>query len=351
MRSPAYKLQPSGLGVDAEVGHRLVEVKFGVTALRSVRMGLMKLAYALAERPGLEGFMVLADSAVTTERLRREWSLAASVLRPDLADRLSLCIRKGDHFIGIPRDPDAETQRLLTDVVATERPHAESHPARVDASFVIVKILLHHWLTDGRPMTTDWLARTCGFSYPTIAGVLRGLGGLIERGSDRRVRLRWFPREELARLLAMADRARATVRFADRSGQPRSPESHLRRLEKLSPPGVALGGVLGAKHYFSDLDLVGVPRLDLSQHCPSGHANLGFVEKMDPALKRVQDPLEPANVAVHVIRHADPLFTPREGGLHWTDSVECLLDLYEARLDAQANQFLQALLRSRPTAP
>ncbi|HEX7479413.1 MAG TPA: hypothetical protein VF331_16540 [Polyangiales bacterium] len=351
MGSLGYKQQPRGRGLDAEVGHRLIEVKPGVTALRAVRMGLMELAYALADRPGFDAFLVLTDTTVTTERLRREWSLAASVLRPDLADKLSLCIRTGDRFIGIPRDPDPETQSILVEVVARERTQPGSRVARVDASFVVVKILLHHWLTNGSPVTTDWLARTCGFSYPTIASVLRGLGGLIERGSDRRVRLRWFPREEFARLLAMADRTRATVRFSDRSGQPRSPEAHLRRLEKIKPPGIALGGVLGAKHFFSDLDLVGVPRLDLSQHAPNGHADLGFVEKIDPALKRVQDPLEPASVVVHVIRHADPLFTSREGGLHWADPVECLFDLYEARLDAQASQFLEALQRSRPTAP
>jgi hypothetical protein len=312
-------------------------------------MGLMQLAYAMAERPGSEAFLVLPDAAVTRKRLEREWQLAASVLRPELSNRLSLCIGAKDPFIGIPRDPGPDAQRVLSRVVAAQRPRVGSSQARGDASFVVLKILLHHWLTDGKPVTTDWLAGTSGYSYPTIANVLQYLGSLVERQSDRRLRLRWFSREEFARLLAVSDRARATVRFADRSGQSPSPESHLRRLEKLNPPDLAIGGVLGAKHYFRDLDLIGIPRLDLSQHSPKRHLDLGFIEELDPALERVEDPLEPATVVVHAIRHADALFTPREGGLQWADPVECLLDLHEARLEIQASQFLEALQRNRPT--
>jgi hypothetical protein len=339
------------LAVDAEVGHRLIEVTAGATALRSVRLGLMQLAYATAARPGFEGFLVLPDVAVTRKRLQREWQLAATALRPELLDRLSLCIVDEQRFVGIPRDPDAETQRILSQVVAAEQTIAGAGRTRGNAAFVVLKILLHHWLTNGDLVTTEWLARTSGYSYPTIAGVLHGLGSLVERRSDRRLRLRWFSREEFARLLAGSDRARDTVRYGDRSGQPRSPQLHVRRLEQIAPAGVGIGGVLGAKHHFREFDLVGVPRLDLSQHCPRRNLDLGFIEELDPALRRVEDPLEPATVVVHAVRHADPLFAPREGGLWWADPVECLLDLHEAHLDQQAASFLDALQRSRPATP
>ncbi len=311
-------------------------------------MGLIQLAYALAERPGSEGFLLLSDVVITRERLLREWQHAASVLRPEMLERLVLCIEKNGQVSGIPRTPDLETQRILLEVLEKEKRQPGPRFARAEASFVVLKILLHHWLTDGNPVTTLWLSRTTGYSYPTIANVLHGLGSLIERGSDRRIRLRWFPHEELIRLVAKSGRARATVRFADRSGQPRSTEAHLQRLEKLQPAGLAIGGVLGAKHYFPNLDLVGTPRLDLSLHAPKHGPNLGFVEKLDPALKRVDDPHQPASVVVHLVNHADALFAPREGGLHWADPVECLLDLYEARLEMQAAQFLNALQQKRP---
>ena len=79
--------------------------------------------------------------------------------------------------------------------------------------------------------------------------------------------------------------------------------------------------------------------------------SLDFIEKLDPALKRINDPLEPASVVVHTHYHADPLFVPREKGLYWADPVECLLDLYDARLDIQAGQFLEALRMKRPSNP
>jgi len=332
----------------AVVDGRLIEVKFGVSALRSVRLGLVQLAYAMASRPGAAAFLVLPDVAITHRRLREEWQLAAAALKPDLSRRLALCVGEGDRFIGIPRDPDAGALRAIRKAVAKLRPRTSARTARGEASFVVLKILFHHWLSGGAPVTTDWLATTSGYSYPTIAGVLRELGSLIERRTNRRVRLRWFSRDEFARLLAESDRARMTARFVDRSGQPRSPESHLRRLQKLAPPGIAIGGVLGAKHYVPDLDLVGLPRLDLSQHRPKQHLDLTFVRELDPALTRVEDPLEPATLVVHAVRHAAPLFTPRAGGLEWADPIECLLDLNEAGLKPQASQFLDTLERKRP---
>lgn len=335
--------------VDARIGNALIEVKFGVDSLRTIRTSLMQVAYPLSENPVCEGFVVLVDSPITMERLRDEWERAATVLRDDVLHRLTICLQAEGRMTGIPRDPDVETQRILAKVVEDER--GKMSTTRTDYSFVVLKLLLHRWLTSGEPVTSEWLARTAGCSYPAVARALRPLGSLLERRSDRRVRLRWFPKDEFARLLAVADRARSTVRFTDQSGQPRSAESHLRRLEKLNPPSLAIGGVLGAKHYYPDLDLVGTPRLDLSLHCPGRRMNLDFIEKLDPALKRVEDPLAPANLVVHAVRHADAQFIPRDGGLAWADPVECLFDLYEARLEMQAAQFLEALQRQRPTKP
>ena len=328
------------------IGKKLIEVKFGVDSLRTIRTSMMQVAYPLSEDPACEGYVVLADSPIKIDRLRDEWERTASILRENVLHRLTLCLLQEGRFRGVPRDPDAETQRILAEVVEVER--GKTSTARADYSFIIVRLLLQRWLTSGEPVTSEWLARTAGCSYPAVARALRPLGSLLKRCSDRRVALRWFPKEEFARLLAVADRARSTVRFADLSGQTRSAESQLRRLEKLNPPGLAIGGVLGAKHYFPDLDLVGIPRLDLSIHCPGRRLNLDFVEKLDPALKRVEDPLAPANLAVHALRQADSQFVARDGGLAWADPVECLFDLHEARLEMQAAQFLEGLQQKRP---
>ena len=174
------------------------------------------------------------------------------------------------------------------------------------------------------------------------------MGGLVER-TARKIRLRWFPEREWARLVATSPRARSTVRFAASSAEARDAYAHLRRLEKIAPPNLAIGGTFGATHFFPSLDLVGTPRLDLSQHCPEERLDLSFIKKLDPALEQVRDPLRPATVVVHAVRHAESMFTPREGGLFWADPVECALDLFEAQFTTQASQFLKYLQFDRPT--
>ena len=134
------------LGVDAEVGHRLIEVKIGVSGLRSVRLGLIQMAYALAERPQSKGYLVLSQVAITRERLLKEWKLAAAVLRRETLERMVLCIEEGGQLGGIPDTPDPETQRVLLQVLEKERAQAGPRVARAGASFVVLKILLHHWL-------------------------------------------------------------------------------------------------------------------------------------------------------------------------------------------------------------
>lgn len=335
--------------VDAVVGRRLFEVKSGVTATRTVREGLLQLADALSRRPGHEGALVLPRLQITRERLGQEWRRVTHLLRRDLASRITVYFDLGEGFEGIPRSPDRPALNVIAKLVAREASTGMTPPARGDAAFNVLKVLLHHFLTSGGPVSTEWLMRASGHSYPTTAAVLAQLGSVVERTSDRRIQLRWIPSELLRRLYALSERARMTARFADRSGQPRSVEAHLRRLERLAPSDLAVGGVLGALHHVPQLDITGAPRLELSQHRPKSRLDLRFIADLDPALERVQDPLAPATVVVHAVRHASSLFVPRAGGLSWADSVECLLDLNEAGLPRQANQFAEALSRLRET--
>jgi hypothetical protein len=347
--APQYKRRKTE--VDAQVGNALIEVKFDVDALRTIRTSIMQLAYEIARHPGSQGFLVLVDSAITEKTLQVEWQSARAVLKPEILNHLTVCVAQEGRYLGIPHDPTLEMQRVLDEEVRKERTRPGSRQTRTDYFFVVLKLLLYRWFTSGEPVTSAWLAQTAGCSYPTVARSLSQLGNLVERKSDRRIGLRYFPREEFSRLLAVSDKLRSTARFVDRSGQQRRPEAHLRRLEKLNLPDLAIGGVLGARHYYPGLDLVGTPRLDLSFHCDRGRVDFGFIEQLDPALKQEDDHPKPADVVVHVVRHKDSLFTPREGGLYWADPIECLLDLHEARLESQASQFLKALQRNRPSAP
>ena len=102
------------LEVDARVGNALIEVKFAVDAVRTIRTSLMQVAYSVGEDPSAHGYVVLADSPITKERLRKEWERTATVLRAEVLHRLSICLHSGGRISGIPHDPDVETQRILS---------------------------------------------------------------------------------------------------------------------------------------------------------------------------------------------------------------------------------------------
>src|SRR5688572_15830473 len=84
----------------AVVGRRRFAVKTGVAALRTVRVGLMQLAYDLAEHSDSEGFLFLPKVVITKKGLRKEWERVASVLRPEMLNRLTICLPEGNHFVG-----------------------------------------------------------------------------------------------------------------------------------------------------------------------------------------------------------------------------------------------------------
>src|SRR5262249_38944435 len=116
--------------------------------------------------------------------------------------------------------------------------------------------------------------------------------------------------------------------------------------KQLSRSDIAVGGVIGARHYQPGLDLVGTPRLDLSVHSRAKNVDLGFVRELDPALKQSEDREESARVVIHVIRRAVPLFEQTDDGTLWADPVECLLDLQESRLEEQAQEFVASFTTS-----
>ena len=194
-------------------------------------------------------------------------------------------------------------------------------------------------------VTRTELMKTIGCSYPTVAGALQRLGRSITQRSDRSVALNRFPEKTWAEIVLASERSRQTLRFADRSGQARSPSSLLRRLNDLDTPPLGLAGTLGTQHWYPDLDLHGDPRIDLSMHCPRDRMDLNFVEKLDRALKREEDPTAPASLVIHAIRRKEAYFTESDEGLSIADPVECMLDLHELRLEPQADSLYRFLER------
>jgi hypothetical protein len=332
-----------GFRADAAVGNTIYQVLVKSKDARSLRTALMEMARVVSSDRARRAVLVLEEPAITESRLHEEWQGAASVIRPGLFNRLAMVIRQSGKWGGLPAAPEAGELPLLEKILRYEIARRPAPSGRnSEAHHEILRILIHQWVLGRGPLPIRSLMKISGTSHPTVARSLDRLDHYLKRHSDRSVELRIFPRDEWARLLAVADDVRGTVRFTDRSGQPRSPESLLRRLRQLQPPDVAVGGVLGAKHYLPTLDLVGTPRLDISIH--SGHqaADLSFVERLDPGLERAVRRDESPILVVHTIRRAESLFQPGDDPLAWADPVECLLDLHDANLESQALEFLNS---------
>jgi hypothetical protein len=322
--------------------------------IRSVRASEVELArFVHFRQQHNRGILILEEPRVTRDRLLREWRNLKAMLQGEIASNLSLVILDQGKPEWIDGEPRGDDEAQIVIALESER---RRNRRPTDVFYDILRILINQWIKHEGPVTSGWLCDTAGCTYPTVALALRQLQPYLKRHSDRRVELKGFPREEWTRLVVNADKVRDTRRFADRSGQPRSVEHLITRVQKLpqpvatddvlpmlnTPPAIAIGGVPGTKRFFPTLDVIGIPRLDLTIHCRSRALDLDFVRRLDPGLQPA-DVGEPARVAVHVLRQPHVFFERDDTGILWADPVECLLDLHEMRLEPQALEVIRSL--------
>jgi DNA-binding MarR family transcriptional regulator len=330
--------------VDGRWKNWLVEVK-ATHNLRDIRGTLLALAYLLTEEaPSKQAVCVLVGSKITQERLAAELEMFRTVVNPALGMRVHLAQVTGDQVVGL-RSPGRGFAEWLHELVRKEtatvgRPNSSQQ--------AVLTYLLRSWLATGRPQTTASIQEAVGASYPTVAAMLKELDGdgLLTRSSDRRVALRSPSPSQWRKWIAANASIRKSVRFIDPAQMARTPESMAKRLFRLQRHDVAVGGVLGAKHYFPDLNITGSIRLDLTVH----GAHLDFIGKLDPGLVETEDRQAKAPVVVHFAHGPEPSFLRDDAGV-WADPLECVTDLHELGLDEQADEMLQHLVRQRETLP
>lgn len=338
-----------GFRPDAALGDTVFEVLVDPRDLRRLRASLMELGRISSTNTGRRAVLILDEPQISDERLHEEWQGTQTLFRPEILDRITLVIRREDNPVQVIGSLSDEEQDSIEEVVDHERQHSFRPMRRpAEAFFDILRVLLVHWFRQSGPLTSKELAEQTGFTYPTIANALERLEPHLTRHSDRRVELRSFPKDAWFKLVAQAEKVRASKGYTDRSGRPRSPEVLLKRLRELGREDIAVAGVLGARHYLPGLDLVGTPRLDLVINARRFAGPPNFLRRLDPALKPAERG-EPCQVVVHTLFRPEPIFSLPEDGIRWADEVECLLDLHEARLETQALEFLDRLSpKSKP---
>jgi len=256
---------------------------------------------------------------------------------------------------GIVIEPEEPSLRRIAAALAPRLTRSKAVPAEQGSALVaptwrfseLVKVLISRWLLKLGPISVGGLAREVGCTYPTARQTIARLkdAGVLAHHSNRAVELSRFPTEVWRELLVVSRGLRRGYRYVDSSGRPATPQDLLKRFRRLNLPNIALGGVMAARHWHPQFDLNGTPRLDLVYHVPHGKSvDLGFIERLDPALTPVEGRSPAASLVVHLLVRSESLFTKGDKDeTLWADPVETAFDLNELQLDAQANQMITQL--------
>lgn len=325
-------------------GSILLEIKrtSGAVELRGV---LLSLAYLLQSEPtSTRAICVLKDSRLAGERVQQEIAKFRAAVSPALADRVFLVAVRGGAVQGELPPMDVS---LLPMIVESVRRESVGLPGRVTQQSVKTAAL-SRWLTTRGRLGVAEMQRATGASMPTVIAAFRAMhqDGLVYAQGTGWSLADELPWDSVRRMVDAHAAERRVIRFKDPSGHARSPLAMAERLRKLHSGGenldVDLGGVLGAQLHYPDLDITGAPRLDLCLH----HGDTSFLRKMDAGLVKTVDPSDRAVLVIHVTR--DPGRGPRRPGeLRPASVVDCLADLLEMGLQAEARDFWQAMVRRR----
>jgi hypothetical protein len=317
---------------------------FSSQGARDLHAALLQLALAVEDKKKRKSLWIYIPK-MTIGRIQFEWHSFLRVIDRKIPPLISMVALTNDGFwassIGDKVDLEKEARRLLPRMAG---PVSAPQWTTISPKFFeIWKVLLGAWLMREGPLTALEVSRRAPASIPTVAVALRHLRrrGEIAETRNQPVELLGFPRATLREILALSDSLRRPVHYHDASGRPPDPAGLLRHLRAAPPPGLAIGGVVAAKHYDPDFDLNGLPRLDvvIDDNVPSD-----WVRKLDPAM-RVVPPTVPSPVlVVHPVKSLRTI-EPSKGMLRMADPVETLLDLYEMRLTEQAEHMI-AHLRS-----
>lgn len=320
-----------------------IKSRAGVSNVRDLRADLLTAAYEYIERKTGTA-LLLRDCKLSPDRLSEERRLFA-MLAPEAAEHISILLQNKDGEI-------EGAGHLLKEGVSEEISAALVKPKRAPGvgRYNVQNILLLNWLIGLGPQTVKSIGEASGTSYPTTAAAINDLAaqGVLTVKKDRSVSLKYFPVEQWRKWIAGGFEHRKSARFIDRSGQPRPPSSLIKRLQRLGRDDIAISGIEGARFHYPDLDLSGALRLDLVLH-GNPKSDLEFVQKLDPALEQSDNPYRKADLVVHFLDRPETHFE-RNGELLIADPLQCLADLYDMRLDQQADQMLYFLSEQKRKA-
>lgn len=317
-------------------------------SVRDLRSGLLDSAYQLklSSDPAKSAVCVIMESKLTEQRIWEEVRQFKSVIAPELIDRIQIAFVSKFPVAQTPKSSDAFAKWLLQAV--HDQPAKES-PKGI-APRTVFAHLVRSWFAGQEAIPVKSIQHATMLSYPTVAKVLEDLHakGVLLRTSDRRVGLVDFPWDEWRRWSVAAGSKQEALYFVDPTGLPATAERMASRVNRVAYPQFALSGVIGAKHHFPELDSRGHTRLDLVATGSVDALDIDVIRELDAALELADSKKkDKAAVVVHFPEHRrDDLFQV-DGDKQWADPLDCLADLYEMGLVAQADEMVRFLIYKR----
>jgi len=331
---------------DAVAGNTAFHILTEPKDSRRIRSFIMDIARISVIGKFSRSVLIVNNPRITLARMKDEWTVAATVIRAEIFNQMVLIIHHLGNWTTLSGSNISEDIPLFAEILKNVSSQGTGYKRRSSAFFDIFRILLNQWLLKKGPTAINKLMEISGKSHPTVLRSLKSLDYFLIRHSNRQVELKQFPKLFWERLVAMSDIERSTIVFTDKSKKPRSPQFIIDRIKSLNRNDIALGGVVGANFYCPELDIVGVPRLDITIHSPNREIDFSFIKRIDPALQLSKLPNEHASFVIHSIHRPASLFHFDEKlNFSIADPVECLLDLHEARLEPQALEFLNQFRR------
>lgn len=324
--------------IAALLDNSIVEYKVGLSDVRVLQSAFIGLATLLEEHASYTGILVIDDARISKTRLFEEWKSWSKLFQPSILSRIRMVVfLHGSIIQKNGRFSNDETEALYTIQNQLWKKSKNNKRKRSDSLIEIFRVLLVHWFRGSGPLQITKISQQTGFSFPTVAGALEKLESHLKRNSDRSVELITFPRNYWFKLTAAMDNVRVPQGYWARN--PRSINDLIDRINENADRDIAFGGIIGASNYFPGIDLVGIHRIDLCVHNWSLSKIDKFTRKLDPGLKKVESGELP-QVVLHNLSRPESFFT-KSNDIPTADEVECLLDLYEARMESQADELLE----------
>lgn len=314
-----------------------IKVLQGLRNKRDLRAEILDLAATLG--PSAHGRLEVIAPVIAVQTVQAEWDRLLPALAADIRERMKL-------VIVTPPAPSATTtaNRAADELAALPRPNYR---------FEILRLLIDANL-EGKTRTRQQdLIDRIGASQTPIRAALNDLkkAGLLSPGAPA---LNVPPEQLTVELLAKVQALPQTLRFRfERGAQIKPPAMLLTRAIQLLQPDaskewkpMALSGVPVAQAAVPQLDLIGLPRLDLVVHMGRDTETFDttLLRQIDDGLEPEPNVLAPAPVIVWIVRTGTPLHHDAA-----IDNARCasrgdvLLSLLDMGLREQAIQYVNGV--------